>query len=107
MKKTWIAGSAVLLSLAAGAAVELGAPFSNLGAEVGKRDVVLFVPAHPDDMIVALGFCHLAKNVYDLHVVDFTHGERGCGEEKRGDSQEYGMSALLEEVLPFFLFRSY
>ena len=48
----------------------------------GKKDVVLFVPAHPDDMIVALGFCHLAKNVYDLHVVDFTHGERGCGAEK-------------------------
>ena len=29
MKKTWIAGSSVLLSLAAGAAVELGAPFSD------------------------------------------------------------------------------
>jgi len=43
------------------------------------KDVVLFVPAHPDDMIVALGFCHLAKDTYDLHVVDFTHGERGLG----------------------------
>ncbi len=49
---------------------------------VPKKDVILFVPAHPDDLGVALGFCHLAKNVYDLHVVDLTHGERGCGEEK-------------------------
>ena len=54
----------------------------TVGAAEAKKDVVLFVPAHPDDMVVALGFCHLAKDVYDLHVVDLTHGERGCGEEK-------------------------
>lgn len=54
----------------------------SVALTVGAKDVVLFVPAHPDDITVALGFCHLAKDVYDLHVVDFTHGERGCGEEK-------------------------
>lgn len=50
--------------------------------EAKKKDVVLIVPTHPDDLIAMLGFCHLAKDVYELHVVDYTHGERGCGEEK-------------------------
>ena len=53
----------------------------SVALTVGAKDVVLFVPAHPDDITVALGFCHLAKDVYDLHVVDFTHGERGLGPE--------------------------
>lgn len=39
----------------------------------------MFVPAHPDDMITCLGVCHLAKDKFELHVVDFTHGERGRG----------------------------
>ena len=43
---------------------------------------VMIVPAHPDDLIACLGFCHLARGKYEVHVVDFTHGERGCGEEK-------------------------
>lgn len=43
---------------------------------------VVIVPAHPDDLIACLGFCHLARGKYEVHVVDFTHGERGCGEEK-------------------------
>ena len=54
----------------------------SVALTAGAKDVVLFVPTHPDDLGISLGFCHLAKNVYDLHVVDFTHGERGCGEEK-------------------------
>ena len=46
------------------------------------RDRVVIVPAHPDDLIAALGFCHLARDVFEVHVVDLTHGERGCGAEK-------------------------
>ena len=46
------------------------------------KDRIVFVPAHPDDMIACLGFAHLARDVFELHVIDYTHGERGCGEEK-------------------------
>ena len=49
---------------------------------VSARDRVVIVPAHPDDLIAALGFCHLARDVFEVHVVDLTHGERGCGAEK-------------------------
>jgi len=45
-------------------------------------DKVVIVPAHPDDLIACLGFAHLARGVFELHVIDYTHGERGCGEEK-------------------------
>ncbi len=47
-----------------------------------ERERVVIVPAHPDDLIACLGFCHLARDRYEVHVVDFTHGERGCGKEK-------------------------
>ena len=46
------------------------------------KDAVVFVSAHPDDMTAAIGFCLLAKDTFDLHVIDYTHGERGCGQEK-------------------------
>ena len=46
------------------------------------RDSVVIVPAHPDDLSAAVGFCLLAHEKYDIHVIDFTHGERGCGYEK-------------------------
>lgn len=46
------------------------------------KDKVVFVPAHPDDMIACLGFAHLARDIFELHVIDYTHGERGCGKEK-------------------------
>ena len=57
----------------------LAAGLSCWGAE---KEKIVFVSAHPDDMISCLGFCHLAKDKFELHVVDLTHGERGCGEEK-------------------------
>ena len=50
------------------------------GTAGGQKDRVVIVPAHPDDLVACLGFCHLAKGVYDIHVIDFTHGERGLGQ---------------------------
>lgn len=47
-----------------------------------KKDVVAFICAHPDDLNLNLGFCHLARDLYDFHLIDYTHGERGCGPEK-------------------------
>lgn len=43
------------------------------------KDAVVIVPCHPDDICAAFGFCLLGRDVYDIHVVEFTHGERGCG----------------------------
>ena len=43
---------------------------------------VVFVGAHPDDLAGEIGLALLMKGVFEIHVIDFTHGERGCGEEK-------------------------
>lgn len=51
-----------------------------IGGSVAK-DRVVIVPAHPDDLIATIGFCLLAKDTFDIHVVDYTHGERGLGLE--------------------------
>ena len=45
------------------------------------KDRIVIVPAHPDDLIATIGFCLLAKDTFDIHVVDYTHGERGLGPE--------------------------
>ena len=50
------------------------------GAALAKEKVVI-VPAHPDDLISTIGFCLLARNTFEVHVIDFTHGERGLGLE--------------------------
>lgn len=59
----------------AGAALALALPAS-------AKDRIVIVPAHPDDLIACLGFAHLARDTFELHVIDYTHGERGCGTEK-------------------------
>ena len=50
------------------------------GIALAKEKVVI-VPAHPDDLISTIGFCLLARNTFEVHVIDFTHGERGLGLE--------------------------
>ena len=47
-----------------------------LGAD---RDRVLFVCAHPDDLVPSLGTCLLMKDRFEIHVCDVTHGEFGLG----------------------------
>ena len=54
----------------------------TLSASAFAKERVVIVPAHPDDLIACLGFAHLARDTFELHVIDYTHGERGCGEEK-------------------------
>lgn len=50
------------------------------GAE--RRESVLFVGAHPDDTEGFAATAFLLRDKYDIHIVDFTGGERGCGEAK-------------------------
>jgi len=56
--------------------------FGFAACAASALDKIVFVPAHPDDMISCLGFAHLSKGIFELHVIDYTHGERGCGAEK-------------------------
>ncbi|MBP5544488.1 MAG: PIG-L family deacetylase [Kiritimatiellae bacterium] len=43
---------------------------------------VVFVGAHPDDFAGEIGLALLMRGKFEVHVVNLTHGERGCGEEK-------------------------
>ncbi len=45
-------------------------------------DRILAVGAHPDDSDGFAGLFFRLKGLYDLHIADFTHGERGCGRER-------------------------
>ena len=50
-----------------------------------KKDRVAIVAAHPDDLIACIGFCLMTTNIFEVHVIDYTHGERGLGPEKFKD----------------------
>ncbi|MBQ6923289.1 MAG: PIG-L family deacetylase [Kiritimatiellae bacterium] len=44
---------------------------------------LVFLGAHPDDLASEMGTALLlARAGFGVHVIDYTHGERGCGEEK-------------------------
>ena len=45
------------------------------------KDKVVVVPAHPDDLIPCFGTCLKSKDIFEWHVIEFTHGERGLGEQ--------------------------
>lgn len=46
-----------------------------------SKRTVFFIGAHPDDTEGFAGTAFLLAGRYDVHVVDFTHGERGLGEQ--------------------------
>ena len=52
----------------------------GLGAVVPKKEAVVFVAAHPDDLAEPLGTALLMRGKFDIHVFGFTRGERGLGE---------------------------
>ena len=43
------------------------------------KDRIVVVPAHPDDLIPCFGTCLLSNDIFEWHVIEFTHGERGMG----------------------------
>lgn len=45
------------------------------------KETVVFVCAHPDDFGGISGTGMRLAEKYDVHVIDYTHGERGLGEE--------------------------
>lgn len=69
------------------ASVAAGAVASGIGKVTAadgkkKRDAVIYVAGHPDDLAGSIGTVMRLATVYDVHVVDFTHGERGMGKER-------------------------
>ena len=53
-----------------------------VSAAASAREAVVFIGAHPDDFAGEIGAALRLKDAYDIHVIDFTRGDRGCGEEK-------------------------
>jgi len=49
-------------------------------AATQKLERVVFLGAHPDDLASEMGTALLMRGRYEVHVIDYTHGERGCGE---------------------------
>ena len=45
------------------------------------RETVVYVAAHPDDLGGSIGTMIRLAEKYDVHVIDYTHGERGLGEK--------------------------
>ena len=54
----------------------------SLAGSLAAREAVVFVEAHPDDLAGHLGTALKLSEKFDVHVIDFTHGELGCGWEK-------------------------
>ena len=63
----------------------LSLAFAVLVSLAFAKEAIVIVPAHPDDLITSIGFCLLAREKFDVHVVDLTHGERGLGQKAFAD----------------------
>lgn len=65
-----------------GAAAAAGT--AAVGAETkgadAPRDVVVYVSCHPDDLAGSVGTVIRLAERHDVHVFEYTHGERGLGE---------------------------
>ena len=62
-----------------------GGDAGRVGYGAKKRDVVVYVSCHPDDLAGSIGTVIRLTERYDVHVIEFTHGERGLGEEHYRD----------------------
>ena len=64
MRRLFVACAAILVSVA-----------------VWAKPCIFFVGAHPDDSEGFGATAFLLRDKYDLHVIDLTRGERGCGRQ--------------------------
>ena len=53
----------------------------GVSAEKPGRETIVYVAAHPDDLGGSIGTMIRLSEKYDVHVVDYTRGERGLGEK--------------------------
>ena len=61
------------------------------------HDRIAIIPAHPDDLVSCIGLCLRARGVFEVHVIDFTHGERGCGAAAFADGRTKATRTAEEE----------
>ena len=66
-------------------------------ALAGARETVAFVCGHPDDLAGWSGTALLLAKRYDVHVIDYTHGERGLGEPGYRDGSTRKLRTKEEE----------
>ena len=66
-------------------------------AEKAVRESVVYIAAHPDDLAGSIGTVMRLSETYDVHVVDYTHGERGMGEARYRDGSCAKMRTEEEE----------
>ena len=67
---------------------------------IGKRrDVVIYVSCHPDDLAGSIGTVMRLKELYDVHVIEFTHGERGLGEAGYRDGSTARLRTAEDEAV--------
>ena len=68
-------------------------------ALAGARETVAFVCGHPDDLAGWSGTALLLAKRYDVHVIDYTHGERGLGEPGYRDGSTRKLRTKEEECV--------
>ena len=68
-------------------------------ADAAEKEKVLFVCAHPDDLIASIGTCLLMKDRFEIHVCDFTHGEFGLGRKGFEDGTTKATRTKEEETV--------
>ena len=50
-----------------------------------SREAIVYVSCHPDDLAGSIGTVMRLAETYDVHIFEYTHGERGLGEEQYRD----------------------
>lgn len=66
---------------------------------ISKRDAVIYVSCHPDDLAGSLGTVMRLTERYDVHVIEFTHGERGLGESGYRDGSTRKLRTAEDEAV--------
>lgn len=84
------------MAAAAAGAVVQGVRSAEGGGKK-DRDAVVYVAAHPDDLAGSIGTVMRLAEMYDVHVVDYTHGERGMGRARFEDGSCKKMRTEEEE----------
>ena len=73
----------LLAFFAAAAAAAVGAEDASSAAQPAQpaKERVVIMCAHPDDFSGISGTAMLLTEKFDVHVIDYTHGEGGLGKE--------------------------
>jgi len=85
--------------LGAAATAVAGTAKAEEPAKSGKRDVVIYVSCHPDDLAGSVGTVIRLTERFEVHVIEFTHGERGLGEAGYRDGSAVRLRTAEDEAV--------